>query len=230
MGPRQRHWLCLLSVGALRPVAAAVSTNLRHSRGRSPYHIGPDNLQVPDCTCGCCHVTYRTPDEMPEGGTVFLKCALDEVQGQSSGTAVQANKDLNGKVTTSSLHCGASCVPPKGSQRPKGTEDGQNSTDALLGMAGESGASAIDYNRYCFYNCRPYDFNVGNICTNLRKDTKSVIKDEVDHGLHPLVTDPKVQGAWGVSTGALPAPVEAPSTTTAQLPCAQSDPCAYGLM
>jgi len=167
---------------------------------------------------------------MPEGGTVFLKCAVDEVKGHSSATAVQANKDLNGKVTTSSLHCGASCVPPKGSQRPKGTEDGQNSTDALLGMAGESGASAIDYNRYCFYNCRPYDFNVGNICTNLRKDTKSVIKDEVDHGLHPLVTDPKVQGAWGVSTGALPAPMEAPSTTTAQLPCAQSDPCAYGLM
>lgn len=162
---------------------------------------------------------------MPEGGTVFLKCALDEVQGQSSGTAVQSNTDLDGKVTTSSLSCGVSCVPPK-------EKDG-NKTDgggALLGMAGESGASAIDYNRYCFYNCRPYDFNVGNICTNLGKETKAVIKGEVDHALHPLVTDPKVQGAWAVSTGEKPAPVEATTSTTPQLPCEQSDPCAYGLM
>lgn len=162
---------------------------------------------------------------MPEGGTVFLKCAVDEVKGHSSATAVQANKDLNGKVTTSSLQCGVSCVPPK--------EGGSNKTEgtgALLGMAGESGASAIDYNRYCFYNCRPYDFNVGNICTKLSEETKAVMKGEVDHALHPLVTDPKVQASWGVSTGALPAPVEVPTTTTSQLPCEASDPCAYKLM
>jgi len=223
-GPRRRHCLCLLVLGVLRPAVAAVTANLRHSRARLLFPVGPDAsaLEVPGCTCGCCHVTYRTPDEMPAGGTVFLKCALDEVQG--AGTAVTAKTDLNGKVSTSALTCGSSCVPPK---EKKANTTG---TGAILGISGESGASAIDYNRFCFYNCRPYDFNVGNICTKLSAKHQKAVEGEVDPALHPLVTDPEVQGSWAVATGAAPAPTEAPTTTTAPLPCEASDPCAYKMM
>jgi len=159
---------------------------------------------------------------MQDGGTVFLKCALDEVQNQ--GANVKTSKDFNGKVTTQALTCGGSCSPPKEKDAKA------NATSAILGMAGESGSSAIDYNRYCFYNCRPYDFNVGNICVKLSKEFKKVVKGEVDPGAHPHVTDPNVQGGWAIATGAAPAPTKPPPVTTTSLPCEASDPCAYKMM
>jgi len=170
---------------------------------------------------------------MEAGGTVFLKCALDEVQ--SKGAAVATSKDLNGKVSTDSLSCKASCLPPKASSSEMGDEDKKNSTDGgtgVMGMVpgGDDMASPIDYNRYCFYNCRPYDFAVGNICVGLDRKMKKAVQGEVDPALHPQVTDPKLQKAWAEATGASPAPTEPPTTTTASLPCAESDPCAYKLM
>jgi len=222
-----RPCLCLLLLGIVhRAVAAATGNFLRQAKSRqSPLPSGTDaqSLQVPDCSCGCCHVTYRTPDEMPEGGTVFLKCALDEVQ--NSGTAVETKKDWTGKVSTQPLRCGSSCSPPK-------EKDSDSNTTAILGMAGESGSGAIDYNRYCFYNCRPYDFTIGNICNNLPKELKKKLQDgtEVDPAIHPKVTDPDMQNAWGMATGAIPTPTKPAPTTTAPLPCEASDPCAYGMM
>jgi len=171
---------------------------------------------------------------MVQGGTVFLKCALDEVQ--SAGTAVKTSKDLNGKVSTNSLSCGASCLRPK--ENSAANKKKANVTDsaggAVAGMmdggGGENLESPIDYNRYCFYNCRPYDFAVGNICVGLDRKMKKAVQGEVDPALHPQVTDPKLQKAWAEATGASPAPTEPPTTTTASLPCAESDPCAYKLM
>lgn len=158
---------------------------------------------------------------MPEGGTVFLKCALDESGGHG---AVSATKSNSGKVSTQSLSCGASCEPEQENKVDK------NSTGAILGMAGESGSHAIDYNRYCFYNCRPYDFNVGNICVKMSKEVLNKTKGEIDPAAQPHVTDPNVQGAWAVATGAAKPSTPPPPVTTSSLPCEASDPCAYKMM
>jgi len=159
---------------------------------------------------------------MGQNGDVFLKCALDEVQSQ--GKAVETETDLNGKVSTNRLSCQDSCVVTKAK------DEQPNATKAVLGMASESKASPIDYNRYCFYNCRPYDFTVGNICVNLGAEMKKRLKGEVDPAVHPKVTDPEVQEAWAIATGKSPPHAETTVTTTQSLPCEQSDPCAYGLM
>jgi len=159
---------------------------------------------------------------MGQGGTVFLKCALDEVQSQ--GTAVSSKKDLDGKVTTSALSCQSSCVVPKAK------DEQPNATKAVLGVAAASEASPIDYNRYCFYHCRPYDFTVGNICVTLSSDHQKKLKGEVDPAVHPAVTDPELQKAWAQATGASPPPTPPATTTTTSLPCEKSDPCAYKMM
>jgi len=198
--------------------------------------MSPDQpgLQVADCSCGCCHTTYRTPDEMEQGGTVFLKCAVDEVQSKS--TAVATSKDLNGKVSTESLSCKTSCMPPKAEEKAEAKAEEKekgNSTEPKSIFQGSGGGglpSPIDYNRYCFYNCRPYDFTVGNICVSLGKKLSSKVKGDVDPALHPRVTDPEVQKAWAQSLGVEPKPTEAPTTTTVSLPCEESDPCAYKMM
>jgi len=223
MGPRRRIQLYILFlVSAVHTAIAASTANLR---AKALFPVGPDasTLEVPDCTCGCCHVTYRTPDEVAQGGTVFLKCALDEVQ--SEGKAISSSADLNGKVSTQALSCQESCSPTLAKDaQPDATQAANDET------GGESNASPIDYNRYCFYNCRPYDFTVGNICVSLTSEQKKVLKGEVDPAVHPQVSDPALQDAWAVSTGAKPPPEEADATVTTTLPCAQADPCAYGMM
>lgn len=225
MGPRRRTQFVLLFV--IGAVQSAVSSNLRRkvavAEAKLLFPVGPDasQLQVPQCTCGCCHVTYRTPDEMGQGGTVFLKCAVDEVQSQ--GSAVAVSKDLNGKVRTSALSCQSSCHAPE-------DKSDQPNTTKTAAAAGVKEESTMDYNRYCFYNCRPYDFTVGNICVSLSDKFKKALEGEVDPAVHPQVTDPKLQKAWAEMTGASPMPTEPPRTTTPKLPCEQSDPCAYGMM
>lgn len=197
-----------------------------------PMSPDPKGLQVESCSCGCCHTTYRTPDEMEQGGTVFLKCALDEVQ--SKGTAVQTHKDLNGKITTDGLSCRSSCMKKKDNSEAanKKAANTTSAAGALAGMAGpgEDLDTPIDYNRYCFYNCRPYDFTIGNICVGLSRGQDKVLKGEVDPAMHPQVTDPNLQKAWAQATGNAPVPTEPPPVTTPPLPCHKSDPCAYKLM
>jgi len=151
---------------------------------------------------------------------VFLKCALAEVQ--SDGMAVKQKKTDSGKVKIQTERCHGSCKV-----KTKKKFSDKNKTEAASATADEA---SMDYNRYCFYHCRPYDFSVGNICVDLPSDVKSVSKGDADAAMHPHVTDPESQAAWGVASGKVAAPTEAPTTTTSQLPCEKSDPCAYKLM
>merc|ERR1719352_2132502 len=83
------------------PTAAAGDSTLRLRRGgRLLRRIQPAQgaVEVPDCKCGCCAVTYRTPDEM-EDSTVFLKCGLEQATSQdgiSDGTSVESSTNRNG--------------------------------------------------------------------------------------------------------------------------------------
>jgi hypothetical protein len=88
----------------------------------------------------------------------------------------------------------------------------------------------MDYNGYCAYNCRPYDFSIGNVCVNLDEDMKKLLKGEIDPAVAPKITDPAVRLNWDRAAGISPPPVEAVTVTTTPLPCEASDPCAYHMM
>lgn len=151
-----------------------------------------------------------------------MKCALDEEQSNSGG--IQAKTDFNGKVKTNSLNCAQSCSLPQAANQDADASGG------FMGLAGESGSHALDFNRYCFYYCRPYDFTAGNMCVTISDELLNKTKGAADPALHPLVSDPAQMDAWARAIGAKPPVTEAPPTTTASLPCEESDPCAYKLM
>jgi len=152
-----------------------------------------------------------------------LKCALDEVQ--ASGKAITKRTNLDGEVTTERLSCTESCMVRQA------TSSQPNATKYVTGEADEkSDQIQMDYNRYCFYNCRPYDFTIGNMCVRLSKEQRKALKGMSDPAVHPKVTDPKVQRAWDEATGVSPKPTAAPPRVTTTLPCEQRESCAYGMM
>lgn len=226
--------------------ATAVTSHLRYKARQVPIGPDPASLQVPDCMCGCCHTAYRTPDELADGGSVFLKCALNEVQ--SHGTAITVEKTDTGKTDIDKLQCQTTCINREtytkkatnssnssanadNTSEAFGLVTSSNTADTMFGMAPPGNeVHPMDYNRYCAYNCRPYDFTIGQICVNLGDDMKSLLKGEVDPAVSPKITDPAVQLSWDRASGISPPPAEATTPTTTPLPCASSDPCAYKLM
>jgi hypothetical protein len=239
MGTRRNVTLGLLLIFAQcsRNVAEAASLKLRRSHAEAgllegAFPIGPpaDVLKVQGCTCGCCVTTYRTPDEIGQDSTVFLKCARDEVL--SDGTAANAKKSGNVKseVKVHEQSCPTTCALQARIDKNKTVPSAATTTGKATTTKNPSKAVPMDYNRFCFYNCRPYDFMVGNICVELDEDLHKITKGQLDPAVHPQVTDPDAQSAWAVSTGKKPPPPRVPTTTTKKLPCHKSDPCAYKLM
>lgn len=204
-------------------VAASFGTrNLRSAGSRlvdDPVPLGPDAASItqPACKCGCCVTTYRTPDEEDQDSGVFLKCVRDEVL--SDGTSASVSQDVNGETTVESQTCPSTC-----------TDQQTEGAPVVGGIIGEHIVPPMDYNRFCFYNCRPYDFHVGNICVELSAEEKNVTGGVMDPSSHPQVSDPTLREDWARKKGELPPTTTAPTTTTKSLPCQQATPCAYELM
>lgn len=109
----------------------------------------PAGYDETTCSCSCCEVTRRLPDEIKDP-TNFLKCALPLGFAGSTLTRV---KDELGNIYTEPKSCGRS-----------GMRLSRLSACKPLSPLLSSTASETDYNRFCFYNCQPHNYETGTIC------------------------------------------------------------------
>lgn len=172
------------------------------SAGTSGGKVVPSDSEfsVPPCTCDCCQVTRRRPDEVNDQSGAFLKCALNEpIPGDDTVQAIYDQSTQTGKLVSTACPSsgqfrGGKCTLEVGVNMDPGA-----GTDVLAATT-ESGT---DYNRFCFFQCQPFDFQIGHFCVPFNPSEASAASTKhgngQDPGLHP-------------QTGAIPA-------VTAQSPC-----------
>lgn len=100
------------------------------------------NVGISECTCSCCEVSERTPEEI-EDQAIYLKCAQ--------------------KFTDVGEECTRKCAITNNLVLPAGTSD-----------------KGINYDRFCFYYCQPFDSAVTGPC--VRQNAAEASKTAIDDG------------------------------------------------
>lgn len=149
------------------------------------------NFESPPCSCSCCEVSRRLPDEISLP-TNYLKCALPE---GLAGSAVQTVEDDMGRVYTVANSCGSRGMDQASSDSAGGACKAVN---PLLAATSET-----DYNRFCFYNCQPHSYEIGTVCVDYGPQEQLAAFDPDGNGkdinISPaIVTDNDVNAYVGI--------------------------------
>mmetsp|Transcript_49454 Transcript_49454/g.87074 ORF Transcript_49454/g.87074 Transcript_49454/m.87074 type:complete len:238 (+) Transcript_49454:149-862(+) len=173
--------ILLFSIADLVCRAEAAAARLRASalasEARANASLPTDeSLAVPSCSCSCCRTTFRMKHEMKEESN-FMKCALDE--SSSVDRSIDPKELTNAgvapmlKSATEVSKCSAHCDKRTKEELPK-----------------IKTPMSTDYNQYCFYYCKPYDFAPGQVCLELSPEERRLSSDAngnpIDLNLKPL--------------------------------------------
>jgi len=159
--------------------------------------LAPSSFAVPECSCDCCTVTNRMPEEMVDP-SVFLKCARNEASSQVDETLA---KGEDGEPV--SLQCPTTCTV--------------KSSNVLIPTSNEGS----DYSRYCLYFCQPYDFQVSGPCIPMSQTEKLDGFTRDGNG-----KDVQIQPESKIITGVTKEP-QGPPEPTPEPPCEERNPCVY---
>eukprot|EP00747_Dinoflagellata_sp_TGD_P162624 gnl/TRDRNA2_/TRDRNA2_180432_c0_seq1.p1 gnl/TRDRNA2_/TRDRNA2_180432_c0~~gnl/TRDRNA2_/TRDRNA2_180432_c0_seq1.p1 ORF type:complete len:312 (+),score=61.45 gnl/TRDRNA2_/TRDRNA2_180432_c0_seq1:71-1006(+) len=181
-----------------------------YQRVSDQYNV-PDSVDynTEDCSCSCCEVIPRMPEEIVVP-SVYLKCALET---KSAGKVPSVSSDT-GTYQQEKAGCGGSCI-------------------VRGGVLDASENEVSDYNRFCFYQCQPYNYEVGNPCIGIDSEEKKKAQTK-DQNAQDILVDPVVasesdndQDAAHVVVGGPPPPPPGPPSTTAPPPCGERIPCIW---
>merc|ERR1719195_228392 len=115
---------------------------------------------LPTCSCDCCRVARREPDEMHDGTGAFLKCAVNEAAGD--GDELTGEPGSDGSLTVSQTSCPTTT----------GWKDGFCTLEGVDNVVLEASPDGEDYNNFCFYSCQPYTFALGDPCVTLSRNER----------------------------------------------------------
>mmetsp|Transcript_10829 Transcript_10829/g.24530 ORF Transcript_10829/g.24530 Transcript_10829/m.24530 type:complete len:204 (+) Transcript_10829:97-708(+) len=139
---------------------------------KSAARLLPDSrlYSLPLCGCSCCQVTPRLPYEI-EKPDVALKCIQKQTYSEVSETKSVDYVDLGCQ--------GATCayLDPKMAEVPENL-----------------GQYAVDFNYFCFYHCKPFDYTLGTPCMALTPEeleSHAPVQSHVDHNLPPMAAAPE---------------------------------------
>lgn len=182
----------LLAVVALLPGANAV----RGAALLRRFSQLPDReaYSLPACSCDCCHVTQRGPEEIHDVTGAYLKCEATEVDSDEAANQLSATKAVDGSVSVEPTTC-----PLKGDWQGRScTLEGKPKT--VLAVAEEG----TDYNNFCFFECQPYTFALGDPCVPLDRQERRAMRAP-DGGGKDAGLKPELGGGQGVELDGIPA-------------------------
>lgn len=153
------------------------------------------NVDYSECTCSCCEVAKRTPEEI-EIQSVYLKCA-------------QKFTDVGNEYGRNGKECTRKCAVTNNLVLPAGTSD-----------------KGINYDRFCFYYCQPFDTEVTGPCVrqNATEQMVSSTSDGNGEDLHL-----PSQGASDILKPH-PKTTPPPPPTMEEMPCEERENCIETLM
>lgn len=146
------------------------------------------NVEYKECTCSCCEVAERTPEEI-KIQSVYLKC-------------VQKYSDVGGE-------CPNKCALSSNLVIPAATSD-----------------KGINYDRFCFYYCQPFDTEVSGPCLR-QNSTEQLTASTSDGNGEDLHLPPQGSGDF---VEAAPPTTPKPPPTMEEMPCEERKDCIESIM
>jgi hypothetical protein len=229
--PLSRLLLCLVfqlaGAAGFRGGAAGHAGSLRrngasHLRSSSGAGLEGPNLpelegvNLPVCDCTCCKVYERRLDETHESTGALLKCAMSE-GGLTSEVIKRVPSGNPGELVAAVLNC-PGLDGPEHSGRC--TVDSGQPAEVAPNVLASTGPAGTDYNRFCFFQCRPTSFVIGLPCTALEgagaNESMTNHLNGRDPGLHPesAGAPPLDQQNWTQDDGMFLLPTTLPPLTT----------------
>lgn len=187
--------------------------------------MGEEHTELPmgshfsTCSCDCCETKYREPAEILNP-LVYLKCALNfRDEASASGATMSAPNAKrthfpeaesifgSGGQAGHGLSCPSMCAPDSDSDVTPASKE------------------AMEYNRFCFYSCTPFDVIPGSPCKLSSKPVLDVTEHIADSNSKDASPLPAVE-----IISAAPTKTANTSFTPTRLPCIMRDPCIYDMM